>query len=79
MSRLRLDKDIFFYQKGEEVWLFPTRTISGIKPVKRDHGTSADYYVEISHPGKVVQIYTKKKNLYALAEAIQAAARQSVA
>lgn len=76
-GHLRFDKDIFFYQKGEDVWLFPTRSISNIRPVQKDHGSSSDYYVEISQQGKIIQLDTKKKNMLPLANEILAAAKQA--
>lgn len=78
-GELRFDKDIFFYQKGEEVWLFPTKSISNIRPVQKNRKTASEYYVEISGPGKSVEIVTKKKNALPLANELLTTVKQSVA
>ena len=66
---LRYNKLLFFYMKGTEVFLFPTKSINSIQPVKKT-GKNTEFYVEIHCQKKSVKIATKEVNLLPLANDI---------
>ena len=66
---LRYNNFLFFYMKGTEVFLFPTKSINSIQPIKKT-GKNTEFYVEIHCQKEVVKIATKEANLLPLANDI---------
>ncbi|MBQ1186849.1 MAG: hypothetical protein IIX54_04090 [Clostridia bacterium] len=66
---LRYNNFLFFYMKGTEVFLFPTKSINSIQPIK-ETGKNTECYVNVRSATENVKIYTKELNLVPLANDI---------
>lgn len=73
---LRYNNLLFFYMKGTEVFLFHTKSINSIQPIKKT-GKNAECYVEINCQKDTFRIETKEVNLITLANDILSCVKSS--
>ena len=73
-GELRCNNLLVFYMDGTDISLFPTKWITGIRPLKSGD-KSGSCYVEIQYQGGSVKIETKEADLVPLANVIVACAR----
>lgn len=73
---LRYNNLLFFYMKGRKVFLFHTKSINSIQPIKKP-GKNAECYVEINCQKETFRIETKEVNLITLANDILSCVKSS--